>query len=337
VLLRTDPLALTLRTKVSRFLRRQRCDPVILMYHRIAPADLDPWELAVRPSIFEQQMRDLRNTRSVLPLSEFVSCHLQGNLASDAAAITFDDGYACNALVAAPILEELGLPATFFLATAMLGKSEEFWNDALQRVVFDSAAGGSASIVVAGHQLQVDLGGQSENNHADRAWRAMQEPPRTARQHAYLKLWQVLKSTPFDLQYQAIGSLASQVGSNLVPRASHRPMTMEEARTLSRGSGMDISGHTNTHVSLPLWDRDIQLKEIRESCGLCEALSGRPCTTFAYPYGDFSELTIECATRSGLTGAVSAYPRPVAKTDLPLALPRIMMRNNSTVQRWSAD
>jgi peptidoglycan/xylan/chitin deacetylase (PgdA/CDA1 family) len=300
------------------------------MYHRIAAAELDPWELAVRPAIFEEQMRDLVSTRSVLPLCEFVSRHRKGNLSPDAAAITFDDGYACNALVAAPLLEALGLPATFFLVTAMLGKSEEFWSDALERVVFDPAAGGPASIVVAGREVQVDLGEQPEDHHVGHAWRAMKEPPRTARQHAYLKLWEALKPTAFDSQYQAIMSLARQVGSALVPRTSHRTMTIDEARTLSRRSGLNIAGHTDTHISLPVWDRDIQLNEIRQSRQICEDLSCRPCTVFAYPYGDFSDLTIECATESGLTCAVSAYPRPVANTDLPLTLPRIMMRNEST-------
>jgi peptidoglycan/xylan/chitin deacetylase (PgdA/CDA1 family) len=301
------------------------------MYHRIAAADQDPWELAVPPAVFERQMRELARTRSVLPLREFVSRHLKGSLPPNAAAITFDDGYACNALVAGPLLEALGLPATFFLATAMLGKSEEFWNDALERVVFDPAAGGPASIVVAGRQVQVDLGEGPENHDVGRAWRAMQEPPRTARQHAYLELWKVLKTTSLELQYQAVASIASQVGSDLGPRASHRPMTIEEALTLSRRPCLDISGHTETHVSLPLWGRDIQMKEIRQSRLLCEAISCRPCTAFAYPYGDFSDLTIECATESGLTCAVSAYPRPVASGDLPLTLPRIMMRNETTV------
>jgi peptidoglycan/xylan/chitin deacetylase (PgdA/CDA1 family) len=328
---KTSSMAWTLRRKLSRFLRRRRGDPVILMYHRIADADLDPWELAVRPAAFEKQMRDLASTRSVLPLDEFVSRHLKGNLPSDAAAITFDDGYACNALLAAPLLEALGLPATFFLATGMLGKSEEFWNDALERVVFDPAAGGPASVVIAGRGVQVDLGTQPEDYYVGRAWRAMQEPPRTARQRAYLKLWEVLKPAAFDLQYQAIESLARQVGSDLVARKSHRPMTTDEARTLSRRPSLDISAHTHTHISLPLWDRDIQLEEIRQSRRICEALSCRPCTAFAYPYGDFSDLTIECAKQCGLMCAVSAYPRSVASTDLPLTLPRIMMRNQSTV------
>ncbi|TJX00730.1 MAG: hypothetical protein E5X43_09415 [Mesorhizobium sp.] len=330
-------MAWTLGTMLRRASRRRGFKPVILMYHRIVATDLDPWELAVSPTNFEKQMQDLAKTRRVLPLRELASRHIEGSLPPDAAAITFDDGYACNALVAAPLLEALGLPATFFLATSMLGKAEEFWNDALERVVFDPQAAGPASIVVAGREVLVDLGEQRYDCQWGRGWRAMQDPPRTPREHAYLKVWELLKRVSFDVQYHAIESLARQVGSDLAPRTSHRPMTIEEARTLSRRSRLDISGHTETHVSLPLWDRSIQLKEIQQSRRICEDLSCRPCTTFAYPYGDYSDLTIECATESGLACAVSAHPRPLVKSDLPLALPRIMMRNESIVGHLGAN
>lgn len=44
-------------------------------------------------------------------------------------AITFDDGYLDNFTVAAPILSDLGLPATFFLATGFIGSERVAWWD----------------------------------------------------------------------------------------------------------------------------------------------------------------------------------------------------------------
>ena len=52
----------------------------------------------------------------------------RGALPARAVAITFDDGYADNATVALPILRELGLPATFFIATGFLDGGR-MWND----------------------------------------------------------------------------------------------------------------------------------------------------------------------------------------------------------------
>ena len=88
----------------------------ILIYHRIAHADFDPWNLAVLPDEFEGQLARMRN-KTVLPLQEFVRLHVQKRLPRNAVAITFDDGYACNALVAAPILVSFGYPATFFIVS----------------------------------------------------------------------------------------------------------------------------------------------------------------------------------------------------------------------------
>ena len=103
----------------------------ILVYHRVARANFDPWNLAVKPEEFEQQLTRLRK-KTVLPLSEFVSLHTRNNLPRDALAITFDDGYACNALVAAPMLESFGYPATFFVVSDAIARPEEFWWDQLE-------------------------------------------------------------------------------------------------------------------------------------------------------------------------------------------------------------
>ena len=43
----------------------------IILYHRIARADFDPWNLAVLPDEFERQLKRMRG-KAVLPLREFV-------------------------------------------------------------------------------------------------------------------------------------------------------------------------------------------------------------------------------------------------------------------------
>src|SRR5438105_4129160 len=96
--------------------------PTILMYHRIAHSEFDPWGIAVEPTRFEQQMTKYKRRRTVLSLLEFMHLHPRGTLPRNAIAITFDDGYACNANVAGPLLASLGFPATFFVTSLGLEK-----------------------------------------------------------------------------------------------------------------------------------------------------------------------------------------------------------------------
>ena len=44
-------------------LLRRRGGPAILMYHRIAKPDVDPWGLAVSPERFAEQVQALRTDR----------------------------------------------------------------------------------------------------------------------------------------------------------------------------------------------------------------------------------------------------------------------------------
>ena len=55
-----------------RIIGRPMLGKSILVYHRVARANFDPWNLAVTPEEFEQQLTSLRK-KIVLPLSEFVS------------------------------------------------------------------------------------------------------------------------------------------------------------------------------------------------------------------------------------------------------------------------
>ena len=104
---------------------------MVLMYHRIAKADYDPWGIAVSPAHFDEQLAELGRERDVMSLAEFGTLFAARQLPKRATAITFDDGYACNARVAAPILHAHKHPATFFLTTGAIDSELEFWWDEL--------------------------------------------------------------------------------------------------------------------------------------------------------------------------------------------------------------
>lgn len=102
--------------------------PRVLLYHRVNdhdPMALGPVsaELSVRAQDFEWQLDWLRR-RGFRPvdLATFTAM-IHGGLPADPRAVllTFDDGYADNLHVAAPILARAGVPAVLFLATGFVG------------------------------------------------------------------------------------------------------------------------------------------------------------------------------------------------------------------------
>jgi hypothetical protein len=105
----------------------------ILMYHRIAnpvPGYVWPtWN--VTPQRFAQQLKGLLSRGwQPWPLREVLSCRARKlPIPRKTFVVTFDDGYANVFRYACPVLSELHVPATVFLATGYLDSEQPFPND----------------------------------------------------------------------------------------------------------------------------------------------------------------------------------------------------------------
>lgn len=87
---------------------------VIVYYHAIGAGSN-----ATPNVLFQRQMEWLAMNAEVMTLDGLLSGSGERPLQ---AAITFDDGYASVAMNAAPILRDLGLPATVYINTAWMGE-----------------------------------------------------------------------------------------------------------------------------------------------------------------------------------------------------------------------
>lgn len=97
------------------------------MYHRIGdPAD--DWErkYCIEPSQFERHMRALaKQGLRACALDEFMRwLSGDGALDENAFLLTFDDGFRSVYEHAAPLLAELGWPATMFIVSASIGRHD---------------------------------------------------------------------------------------------------------------------------------------------------------------------------------------------------------------------
>jgi len=106
--------------RTGMFARDFRSKMLIVTFHRVS-ADLPEDGLTASPEKFTAFCEFFRGQFRVVPLAEQVAGCSAGDDMGGTLSITFDDGYRDNAEVAAPILRSLGLPATFFVITGVIG------------------------------------------------------------------------------------------------------------------------------------------------------------------------------------------------------------------------
>jgi peptidoglycan/xylan/chitin deacetylase (PgdA/CDA1 family) len=308
--------------RVARFvIGRPILGRSILAYHRIAPADFDPFNIAITPDEFERQLGSLRR-KIVLPLREFVQLHIQNKLPRNAVAITFDDGYGCNALVAAPMLESFQYPATFFVISDNIARSEEFWWDELEFIVRAREFNYETALcLLANHVANLPA-------RAVPRWHMPRGP--------YLALWRVLRDVHAEERRLYFHELRNRMQLNEGTRLSHRPMTIDELRKLAANPLFEIGGHTASHPSLPTLSPVQQKQEIISAVRSLETMIDKPIRSFSYPFGDRTEVTLNIVMAAGFDCAVTNEHRGLRPKDNPFELPRrsVVTRNARLPEKW---
>jgi len=104
----------------------------ILMYHMVRQTD-DPKEkrYCCHPDAFKQLMAHLKKAGyQVIGLDDLINSINNGtSLPQKSIAITFDDGFADNYENAFPVLQEYGFPATVFVVSRLVGRTNEWMQE----------------------------------------------------------------------------------------------------------------------------------------------------------------------------------------------------------------
>jgi O-antigen/teichoic acid export membrane protein/peptidoglycan/xylan/chitin deacetylase (PgdA/CDA1 family) len=117
------PMLVRSTTLIARSVLRRR--PLVLCYHGIgvSPRADDPEYLRVDPARFRAHVEILAEAGATFTtLADLAARARSGPLPAGLVAITFDDGYQDNHDIALPILQELGVTGTIFVATGLIGK-----------------------------------------------------------------------------------------------------------------------------------------------------------------------------------------------------------------------
>jgi len=300
--------------------RRFASDGLILMYHRVADVDTDPFSLCVTPRHFREHLEVLREFTRPRRLRDMANDLRRGKALGGAVALTFDDGYSDNLHNARPLLERYDVPATIFLTTGQLGQRREFWWDELARMVLGRRAAADGAVRIGGQQVAVHLPPLAFDAAIASRWRAW-EAPRTPRECLYLETWQLLRNLTEAERTAGMNTLRDLFRPEAADPAN-LPMERGDIARLVEGSAIAIGAHSATHRPLTTLPPAEQRQEIEDSRRACEQLAGRRVGGFAYPYGDRDAVSMQLVRDLGFDWACSTRdasvdPARFDRFDLP--------------------
>jgi peptidoglycan/xylan/chitin deacetylase (PgdA/CDA1 family) len=280
---------------------------LVLLYHRITSLARDPQLLAVSPGHFDEHLRVIRESFNAVPLSRLAADLRAGTIDDRSVAITIDDGYADNALAAAPALQPAGIPATVFVATGTIGTRREFFWDELDRILLAGTPPG---------------------------WNVLDAQCPTGSHREYRDACAQLQNATVVDRARSLDALRLKAGLSAEGRPTHRTMTRDELRDLAAVPGIEIGAHTIDHPRLASETLAEQASQIIGSRAQLEEWLGTPVRTFSYPFGTpdaYTPDTVRLVREAGFDCACANFPRRIGQGTDPFRLPRFVVRN------WPAD
>lgn len=254
----------------------------ILLYHRVVPELGDPaiecyrlLQIATSQAAFERQMLYLRANHTVIGLRDLVAAlTAKRPLPDNACVITFDDSYSDHYHYAFPVLESLGLVATFFIEsghTAEAGRIRclDRYYYLLDHSPLDSFT------------LSLSDGSRLDSHPLDALSKM------NLVQNFGLKRW--LKQSDAITQDGILTELEKALQVNMDAHALSQELylSVQEMEEMVRG-GMELGAHTIHHPSLLHVDFKTARNEILESGDFVKKVAGTDKVAFAYPFGEGS-------------------------------------------------
>lgn len=279
---------------------------LVLAYHRIAEFEPDTHRLCTPLRAFEEHMTCIARDWTPVALDDLVRAASSDCIPERAVAVTFDDGYVDALTVASPLLQSLGIPATFFVNSDRLSEPHERWWDVLERLFLTVRA------------LPAELDVQSEKYHV----RAATGTPRE--RAAALEL---VNQAMWALDADDRAALASRAlawsGAADCVRSTHRLLTNEELRVLASRPGHHIGAHTRHHLALTTQPRAIKESEVAADKAALEEALEQPVSLFSYPYGDYDAELVTIVRDAGFRAAFTVDVGHVTALTNRLLLPRV--------------
>lgn len=258
---------------------------------------------------FVAMLRWLLEHGHVMSMDDVVACRVAGvPFPPRSFAVTFDDGFENNHRIAAPILADMNVPATFYVTTDFVDRNQMSWIDRIEHAIENTRR---TELRLPWIKTPVQINS-------------------TAGKIACLELIRGKVKRDRELNIDAL--IASVFEQTDVASCNSRPcpldqkMNWAQVRSLSDNPLFTIGGHGHSHAILAFLSDDQLSQELDTSLRLFSN-HGLDITHFAYPEGQaqcYSPGVIAGLKSRGIVCAPTAMPGfNTAETDL-FELTRIM-------------
>ena len=278
-----NQLQLTLGAIAPGLWQLRRRQLLVLMYHRILPADdkraaLEQPGMVVYPETLQMHLRTLKQHFEIVSLDDWLERAGQNqSLPKRACALTFDDGWLDNYEQAFPILIQEQAPATIFAVSDMVGSSQSFWPERLSGLL---------------HHGLTEFGGRLFD-HPECAWLLeLKIPlPISVLELSVEQLDQIIsqaKRHPDAVLHKRLDQLAGLLSIDSY-RQDMALVNWAQLGEMADSGLVTVGSHTRRHTRLLQGISPETLQdEIVGSRTVIEDRLGRPVRLFCYPNGDAS-------------------------------------------------
>lgn len=304
---------------LARSRLRQRA--VVLMYHRVLPANADTYSspsIVVTPEEFARQMAFLKRHFKLLSMDDLAAAFARREpLPSMSCVVTFDDGWFDNHRYALPILRQTRVPAVVFAATDYIGGEDCFWQERLARRLCAALRAGGQARDCAEKYAGAGLGSLAP---AEQKLRVLDA------------IGAFKKHTPGErraIEETVVASLRA-AGVDADSLGDDRFMSWEQLAELAKDSRVVVGSHGCSHTPLTMLAPARAREELTSARQRLEAAMDAPVRTIGYPNGNYDDGVVDIARAAGYELGFTTDKGTIAVEDDPLRLNRINISGPAT-------
>jgi peptidoglycan/xylan/chitin deacetylase (PgdA/CDA1 family) len=273
---------------------------------------------------FRDQIGHVQERYEVISGDHLIAAITEGvELPSDAALLTFDDGYLDHFTTVFPLLDEAGLPACFFPPVRAIFDREVLDVNKIHYIL--ASTGEVGELLDTTFQLMDEWGESQDLRSRDAYRRAVAGNHRFDSTQVVLFKRLLQRELPRALRRRISDCLfEDHVDVSAEVLAQELYMTMEQVRCLRR-HGMYVGGHGDQHAWMDRLEPDEQQADIdRTRQFLAEVGTATDRWIMCYPYGAHdATLRAHLREQGCAVGLATGAERADLDRDDPLSVPRL--------------